>query len=117
MRASPLSPVPLVAQPKRIAAPPSCGVSRMMNVPFADLSPDRDDHSGEPKPSELLATRPKATFQWPPDCPWPFLEQSKSSPSEQEKDKERKPVTIVPGMSQLTMAEMVGTTRPTYEEV
>jgi hypothetical protein len=35
-------------------------------------SPDSDQRSNEPRKPERLATRPKATFQWPPDCVWPF---------------------------------------------
>jgi hypothetical protein len=47
----------------------------MMNkIPFADPSPDRDDHLGVPKPSEPLAITRKAPFQWPPDCFWPFID-------------------------------------------
>jgi hypothetical protein len=47
----------------------------MMNkIPFADPSPDRDDHLGVPKPSEPLAITRNAAFQWPPDCLWPFID-------------------------------------------
>jgi hypothetical protein len=44
----------------------------MYRIPFADPSPDRNDHVGEPRPSEALAIIQKATFQGPPDCIWPF---------------------------------------------
>jgi hypothetical protein len=40
----------------------------MYRIPFADPSPDRDDHCGEPKLPEPLAIIRKATFQWPPEC-------------------------------------------------
>jgi hypothetical protein len=58
------------------AAPCSCdGAPPMMNkIPFADPSPDRDDHLGVPKPSEPLAIPRNAAFQWPPDCLWPFVD-------------------------------------------
>jgi hypothetical protein len=45
----------------------------MHRIPFADPSPDREDHVGEPNPPQLFVTRPKAAFQWPPDCLWPFV--------------------------------------------
>jgi hypothetical protein len=50
----------------------------MNQIPFADPSPDRDDHCGGPEPSELLVTRPKAAFQWPPDCAWPFIDHGRA---------------------------------------
>jgi hypothetical protein len=53
--------------------------SMMYRIPFADPSPDRDDQCGEPNPSELLSTRPKAAFQWPPDCTWPFMDHGRDS--------------------------------------
>jgi len=28
----------------------------------------------EPEHSEVAISRPKATFQWPPDCMWPFMD-------------------------------------------
>jgi hypothetical protein len=43
-------------------------------LPFPDPSPDPDQHPYEPRTSELLTPRPKATFQWPPDCLWPFID-------------------------------------------
>jgi hypothetical protein len=47
----------------------------MMNkMPFADPSPDRDDHFGVPKLPEALATNREATFHWPPGCFWPFID-------------------------------------------
>jgi hypothetical protein len=46
----------------------------MRRIPFVDPSPERDDHCGEPASSELIANRPKAAFQWPPDCLWPFTD-------------------------------------------
>jgi hypothetical protein len=39
-------------------------------VPLFDSSPD----SKEPKKSDPQAISPKAAFQWPPDCLWPFME-------------------------------------------
>ncbi len=46
----------------------------MYRIPFADPSPDRDDHCEEPTLPEVLASRPKAAFQWPPDCVFPFMD-------------------------------------------
>lgn len=69
---------PSVAQRTGIAAPPLFfdGVPRMMNrTPFHDPSRDPDLPPDEPRHPDLLATRPKATFQWPPDCLWPFIDQ------------------------------------------
>jgi hypothetical protein len=48
-------------------------------IPFADPSTDRDDHYGEPTSSEVLARRPKAAFQWPPDCVGPFMDRASYS--------------------------------------
>jgi hypothetical protein len=47
----------------------------MMNkTPSAVLLPDSEQPSNEPRKPEFLSTRPKATFQWPPDCLWPFID-------------------------------------------
>jgi len=46
----------------------------MKRIPFADPSPDRDDHFGLPEPPESLIVTRKATFQWPPECAWPFMD-------------------------------------------
>jgi len=44
-------------------------------APAADFPPDPDQHFDETKPSKRRRTsRPKATFQWPPDCLWPFMD-------------------------------------------
>ena len=48
-------------------------------TPFADPSPDRDDHCGGPERSELLVTRPKAAFQMAPDCARPFIDHGPAS--------------------------------------
>jgi hypothetical protein len=46
----------------------------MMNkTPSAVPSPDSDQHPNEPRKPEFLS-RPKATFQWPTDCVWPFID-------------------------------------------
>ena len=37
-------------------------------IPIADPSPDPETQADEPRPPEPLVTKPKATFQWPPDC-------------------------------------------------
>jgi CheY-like chemotaxis protein len=51
------------------------GVAAMKSkVPFNDPSPDPDQHPNEPRKSELFTARPKATFQWPPDYLWPFID-------------------------------------------
>jgi hypothetical protein len=44
-------------------------------IRFADTSPNPRTQADEPKSSEPLVTKPKATFQWPPDCLWPFIDQ------------------------------------------
>jgi hypothetical protein len=55
------------------------GSTTVMNkIPLADSSPERDDHCGGPEPSELLVTRPKAAFHWPPDCAWPFMDHGRA---------------------------------------
>jgi hypothetical protein len=28
-----------------------------------------------PKTLDVLTYKPKATFQWPPDCLWPFMDE------------------------------------------
>ncbi len=44
-------------------------------VPVVYLPPDPDKPPNETKPSERRRTgRPKAIFQWPPDCLWPFID-------------------------------------------
>jgi hypothetical protein len=43
-------------------------------VPLTVPSPDPDQHPNEPRKSEPLTARPKVTFQWPPDCLWPFID-------------------------------------------
>jgi hypothetical protein len=64
----------------RDAAPRCRRIPPMINrIPFADPSPDRDDQCGELNPPELLVIRPKATFQWPPDCVWPFIDRKSDS--------------------------------------
>ena len=68
----------LVAQPWDRCATLS-GIPPMMNkIPFADPSPDRDDHCGGPEPPEPVVPRPKAAFQWPPDCVWPFIDRGRA---------------------------------------
>jgi hypothetical protein len=42
---------------------------------FTDLLPDPDQHAHETEKTPLLSVRTKATFQWPPDCLWPFIDQ------------------------------------------
>ena len=48
-------------------------------VRFTEPSPDPDQRPNEPRKSELLTARPKATFQWPPDCLWPFIDRGSDS--------------------------------------
>jgi hypothetical protein len=43
-------------------------------APSAVPSLDPDQHPNEPTKAEPLTTRPKAAFQWPPDCVWPFTD-------------------------------------------
>jgi len=47
-------------------------------APSAVPSPDSDQHPNESRKPELLTTRPKATFQWPPDCVWPFTDHKRN---------------------------------------
>jgi hypothetical protein len=54
----------------------------MNRVPCANPSPEADNRPDDPKVSELMVNRPKATFQWPPDCLWPFMEQAKRAREE-----------------------------------
>ena len=62
------------------AAPRSWEDAHLMNrIPFADPSPDPDSHSDESKPLERIAIIPKAAFQWPPDCTWPFIDHGRDS--------------------------------------
>ena len=51
----------------------------MYRIPFADPSPDRNDHCGEPKLPAPPAIIRKATFQWPPDCVWPFTDRASNT--------------------------------------
>jgi hypothetical protein len=37
-------------------------------------SKDFQKQPEEPKKLEEPTTRPKATFHWPPDCLWPFID-------------------------------------------
>jgi hypothetical protein len=54
----------------------------MMNrIPFPDPSPDPDQPPDETTPSEHLTVRPRATFQWPPDCLWPFIDRNRDTDS------------------------------------
>jgi hypothetical protein len=45
----------------------------MNKIPFTDPSPDRNDHLGVPKIPKPVANR-RSTFEWPPDCLWPFID-------------------------------------------
>ncbi len=77
--------VPLMAQRHR------CAISFLKTVlhmttsePFTPRIPDPDKAPRTPAHHQLPADktaehipiprRPKATFQWPPDCLWPFTE-------------------------------------------
>jgi hypothetical protein len=42
-------------------------------TPPVATSPDSERPPDEPRKPEFLS-RPKATFQWPPDCVWPFID-------------------------------------------
>jgi hypothetical protein len=48
-------------------------------IPFADPSSDSQAQTDEPKQPEPLVAKPKATFQWPPDCLWPFVDHKAGS--------------------------------------
>jgi hypothetical protein len=38
-------------------------------------SHESDQHADdEPKKLQALTYKPKATFHWPPDCLWPFMD-------------------------------------------
>jgi len=57
--------------------------SRMMTrVPFDDPEPDMGKSRDEADSTEFLTSRPnKATFQWPPECLWPFIEDERNGES------------------------------------
>jgi hypothetical protein len=55
------------------------GQPMMKRIPFADPSPDRDDHFGVPEPPESFTITRKAAFQWPPECAWPFMDRNSDS--------------------------------------
>jgi hypothetical protein len=42
----------------------------MSEIPFYDSIPQPD----QPEKSEVVTSRPKARFQWPPNYLWPFME-------------------------------------------
>jgi len=47
----------------------------MTDQELPDVSPDQDCQTDEKRPKDRRRTaRPKATFQWPPDCLWPFID-------------------------------------------
>ena len=48
-------------------------------IRFADPPRAPNTQADHAKPLEPLVTRPKATFQWPPDCLWPFVDQKADS--------------------------------------
>jgi hypothetical protein len=73
------APFPLGAQPwERCAL--FLKVPHMKNkAPAAGLPTQPDGDPDELKPPELLVTRSKATFQWPPDCLWRFIDHKANS--------------------------------------
>jgi hypothetical protein len=48
--------------------------SDRQSLPHEDRSHEPMDHSDESRPLEIPATKPKTTFQWPPECLWPFID-------------------------------------------
>jgi hypothetical protein len=48
-------------------------------IPFTEPSPDSQTQADKPKEPEPPATKPKATFEWPPDCLWPFVDHKAGS--------------------------------------
>ena len=51
------------------------GMSHMTDRESPDILPDRDCQTDGNRPIDRRRTaRPKATFQWPPDCLWPFID-------------------------------------------
>jgi hypothetical protein len=42
--------------------------------PSPDPSLDPGQPSAETRESDVLGTKRKGTFQWPPECVWPFLD-------------------------------------------
>jgi hypothetical protein len=71
-------PVPIWWRSHGTAAPRPRVPPIMNKIPFADPSPDRDDHCGGPEPPKPVVPRPKAAFQWPPDCAWPFIDRGRA---------------------------------------
>jgi hypothetical protein len=54
----------------------------MKRVPFEDPVPDVGNYMDDPEPLEVLASRPtKVTFQWPPQCLWPFFDRPRNGDS------------------------------------
>ena len=54
----------------------------MTRVPFDDPEPDMGKSRDEADSTEFLTSRPnKATFQWPPECLWPFIEDERNGES------------------------------------
>jgi hypothetical protein len=39
-----------------------------------DLPPDEADHLLDDSTPKELIHKPKVAFQWPPDCLWPFMD-------------------------------------------
>src|ERR1700735_5671106 len=83
----PRSFVSLMAQRHRCAIFTFGGYLRMTTsklfttpIPEPDKAPWPPTHGPRPeyKPGRpiLLPTKPKAAFQWPPDCLWPFHERT-----------------------------------------
>ena len=80
----PRSFVPLMAQRHRCAIfiLSDGGLHMTASQPFTPRMPDPDkaprppthDQPASDKPGRpiLLPSKPKAAFQWPPDCLWPF---------------------------------------------
>jgi hypothetical protein len=40
---------------------------------------DSHQQLDEPKKLEVPTSRPNATFHWPPDCKWPFMDHGSDS--------------------------------------
>jgi hypothetical protein len=56
--------------------------SRMIRKAPSQESDQRPDD--EPKKLEALTHKPKAAFQWPPDCLWPFMDDAPGTDTEQD---------------------------------
>jgi hypothetical protein len=77
----------MVAQLEGNAAPRFFGMTRMPNkIPYADPAIDPNRRLDDTQLPAVVATRRKATFQWPPDCLWPFIDQARRASEQRDEN-------------------------------